>query len=93
MGDWFQVDLGKVCAVDSVVLIHEHAFVEGEDDGPWIWFEHECVATGIVEFNHKVENAEILDTLWSWRFGYVAPQLRGAYVKTPAGVEAEYPVP
>lgn len=80
-------------AVPRVILVHQSAFWEGETDGSWIWFEHRCDTTGTVEFNHKVENSEIMDNLWSWRWSYVEPDLRGDYVKTPAGVESNYDVP
>ncbi len=80
-------------AVGEVALWHEQAFKDGDNYRSYIGSEHSCVAPGVVELNHKVENSDISSTLWTWRSGFVWWYLRGAYVKTPAGVETDYSVP
>lgn len=89
----FDVNWNKE-AVDGVLLWAEQAFIkDGTDYVSYIGFEHECVTTGTVEFNHKFENADMTGELWTWRRGYAGWWLRGEYVKTPAGVEGTYPIP
>lgn len=80
------------------MVLNFQAYFEGVDDGglgtlgPWVSFEREIFAPGTVEYNYKVENAELLDVLNTWGQLYAEDFFWGRHTVTPAPVEFEWPV-
>lgn len=73
-------------ALDAVGMLYDGWFEDavGDEYTEWVHYERERYTSGIVEYNYKVENADMMDYIDTRASAEVGWWNRGAYVKTPA---------
>jgi len=81
-------------AHDGPVILSYRAYFEDADSiAVWVDFEREFNAPGMVEFNYKVNNSELLDDLNTWGYVYVDEYFGGNHIVTPADLEYMWNTP
>ncbi len=66
---------------------YEAYFDDGVNEAGWVTYYRDVTAPGTVEYNYKVEGAELLTTLNTWGSAFVEDYLGGSHILTPATAE------